>query len=195
VTGVSRDFVTVVSGLPRSGTSLAMQLVAAGGIPPLTDHQRAPDADNPRGYFEFEAVKQLRSDRSWFADARGRSVKIIHMLLTELPDDVPCRVLFMRRDIGEVVRSQRVMLERSGKPGGALTSERLGAVYESQLAGVARWLAGRPAFRVLDVPYAGLIADPVPLIAGIDAFLGGGLDTDAMAGAVDPSLYRNRAGS
>lgn len=192
MTAPARDFVTVVSGLPRSGTSLAMQMLQAGGIPAMTDRLRTPDDDNPRGYYEFEPVKLLRSDRSWFADARGRSVKIIHMLLTELPDDIPCRVLFMRRDLGEVVRSQKIMLERSGKPGGALTPERLGAVYESQLAGVARWLAARPAFSVLDVAYAGLVTNPGPVIAEMDAFLGGGLDTGAMGRAVDPALYRNR---
>jgi hypothetical protein len=192
VTVPGRDFVTVVSGLPRSGTSLAMQMLAAGGIEPLTDRARTPDDNNPRGYLEYEPVKHLKADRAWFAGAKGRSVKIIHALLTELPDDVPCRVLFMRRDLGEVVRSQRVMLERSGRTGGGLTPERLVAVYEAQLAGVARWLAERPSFRVLDVPYADLVRAPEPVVATIDAFLGGGLDTGAMADAVDPDLYRNR---
>lgn len=192
MTGV-RDFVTVVSGLPRSGTSLAMQMLAAGGIPPMTDHERTPDPDNPRGYFEFERVKQLRTDKAWLNEAAGRAVKVIHMLLTELPHDRDYRVVFMRRDVGEVVRSQRVMLERAGRPGGALTPERLAAIYEQQIASTARWLAERPRFRVLDVPYAGLVADPAAWTTSLNTFLGGDLNTTAMAGAVDAGLYRNRA--
>lgn len=186
-----RDFVTVVSGLPRSGTSLAMQMLAAGGIPPMTDHERAADHDNPRGYFEFERVKQLRTDKAWLDEAAGRAVKVIHLLLTELPDDRDYRVVFMRRDVAEVVRSQRVMLERAGRAGGALTPERLGAVYEQQLGATARWLAERRRFRVLGVPYAGVIADPNAWTGPLNEFLGGDLDTAAMAEAVDPKLYRN----
>jgi hypothetical protein len=189
----ARDFITVVSGLPRSGTSLAMQMLAAGGIPPMTDHERTPDPDNPKGYFEYERVKHLRTDKAWLDDAAGRAVKVIHMLLTELPADRDYRVVFMRRDVGEVVRSQRVMLERSGRAGGALTADRLRAIYEQQLATTARWLAERPRFRVLDVPYAGLIADPNAWSESLSGFLGGDLDASAMAGAVDANLYRNRA--
>jgi hypothetical protein len=114
-------------------------------------------------------------------------------LLTELPNDRDYRVVFMRRDVGEVVRSQRVMLERAGRAGGALTPDRLRAIYEQQLAATARWLAERPRFRVLEVPYAALIADPSAWSGSLNQFLGGDLDTSAMAGAVDANLYRNRA--
>lgn len=184
--------IVVVTGLPRSGTSLAMQMLAAGGVPPMTDGERRPDDDNPRGYYEFERVKQLRTDKAWLDQAAGRAVKIIHMLLTELPDDRPYAVMFMRRDIGEVVRSQSVMLSRSGRAGGAIPPERLAAVYEQQLAGVDRWLAARPCFRVLDVPYAGLVADPKSWAARVRELVGRDLDLSAMTAAVDPSLYRNR---
>ena len=189
----TRDYVTVVSGLPRSGTSLAMQMLEAGGVPALTDRVRTPDDDNPRGYFEFERVKHLRTDKAWLDGAAGKAVKIIHALLTELPDGREYRVLFMRRDPGEVVRSQAAMLARSGRSGAGLAPERLAAVYAQQLAGVERWMAGRPALAALDVPYAGLVAEPVAWAERINAFLGGGLDTGAMAAAVDPALYRNRA--
>ena len=185
--------VTVVSGLPRSGTSLAMQMIHAGGMPAVTDGQRTSDDDNPRGYFEFERVKQLRSDKAWLDDAAGKVVKIIHLLLTELPDDRPYRVVFMRRDLREVVKSQSTMLARSGRAGGGLPPERLMAVYEQQLKAVEGWLAARPAFAVLDVPYAGLVADPGSWVPRLNAFLGGGLDERAMRAAVDPGLHRNRA--
>jgi len=188
-----RDFVTIVSGLPRSGTSMAMQMIVAGGIPPVTDGLRAADADNPRGYFEFERVKQLRTDKAWLDDARGHVVKVIHMLVTELPDDRPYRVVFLDRDLREVVKSQSTMLARNAKAGGALAPERLMAVYEAQLRQVHAWLAARQNFSVLPVKHADLIRDAAREARAINAFLGDGLDEAAMAAAVDPSLHRNRA--
>lgn len=186
--------VIVVSGLPRSGTSLAMQMIHAGGIEAVTDGRRASDEDNPRGYFEFERVKQLRSDKSWLDGAEGKVVKVIHLLLAELPDDRPYRVVFMQRDLGEVVRSQAAMLARSGRAGGQLAPERLMAVYSQQLAAVDAWLAARPNFGVLRVPYARMVADPAAHAAAVNAFLGGTLDEARMRAAVDPSLHRNRSG-
>jgi hypothetical protein len=108
------DFITVVSGLPRSGTSLMMQMLAAGGLPPLTDNLRDADESNPRGYFEFDPVKRLRSDRSWLDQARGHAVKIIHVLVRELPADgqFHYRLLLMKRPMEEILASQRALLER-----------------------------------------------------------------------------------
>jgi hypothetical protein len=185
--------VTVVSGLPRSGTSLAMQMIHAGGIPALTDGQRTSDDSNPRGYFELERVKQLKQDKSWLDDAAGKVVKVIHLLLAELPDDRPYRVVFMQRDLREVVQSQATMLARSGRAGGQLAPERLIAVYEQQLKTVEQWLAARPNFSVLRVPYAQLVSDPSGVVPTVNAFLGGTLDEARMRAAVDPGLHRNRA--
>jgi hypothetical protein len=185
--------VTVVSGLPRSGTSLAMQMIHAGGIPALTDGQRTSDDSNPRGYFELERVKQLKQDKSWLDEAAGKVVKVIHLLLAELPDDRPYRVVFMQRDLREVVQSQATMLARSGRTGGQLPPERLIAVYEQQLKTVEQWLAARPNFSVLRVPYAQLVSDPAGVVPTVNAFLGGTLDEARMRAAVDPGLHRNRA--
>ena len=185
--------VTVVSGLPRSGTSLAMQMIHAGGIPALTDGQRTSDDSNPRGYFELERVKQLKQDKSWLDDAAGKVVKVIHLLLAELPDDRHYRVVFMQRDLREVVQSQATMLARSGRAGGQLPPERLIAVYEQQLKTVEQWLAARPNFSVLRVPYAQLVSDPSGVVPTVNAFLGGTLDEARMRAAVDPGLHRNRA--
>jgi hypothetical protein len=187
-----REPVFVVSGLPRSGTSLAMQMLHAGGIPAVTDGERASDDDNPRGYFEFERVKQLRTDTSWLDDAAGKAVKVIHLLLQHLPDDRPYRVLFMDRDLREVVRSQSVMLERSGRAGGGLAPDRLMAVYRQQLDATMAWLAARPNFQVLSVPYARLVSEPAPVVDAIARFTGRPLDRERMLSAVDPGLYRNR---
>jgi hypothetical protein len=192
-----RDFTTIVSGLPRSGTSMAMQMIVAGGIAPLTDGVRTADDDNPRGYFEFERVKSLRTDKAWLDDARGKVVKVIHMLVPELPDDRTYRVVFLDRDVREVVKSQSTMLSRSGKSGGGLPPDRLAAVYTQQLAQVHAWLAARPNFSVLAVRHADLIHDARTQAARFAEFLqasnGLTLDIDAMSGAVDPSLHRNRA--
>lgn len=188
-----REPVYVVSGLPRSGTSLAMQMLHAGGIPAVTDGLRTQDDDNPRGYFEFERVKQLRTDKAWLDDAAGKAVKVIHLLLMELPDDRPYRVIFMQRDLREVVRSQSTMLARSGRAGGGLPPERLIAVYEQQLKAVDAWLAARQGFEVMRVPYAELVQDPGTWVPRVAGFLGRALDVPAMQAAVDPALHRNRS--
>ena len=194
----SLPWITVVSGLPRSGTSLMMQCLAAGGLPPLTDAQRAADASNPRGYLELEAVKRLKADRSWLPQARGRAVKIIHLLLPELAAAADAgageefRVVMMRRPVEEVVASQRAMLARQGKPAAAVPDATLGKLFTEQMERVERLLAVRAEFRVCTVPYPALVADPAGEAARVNAFLGSGLDEGAMAGAVDPALYREK---
>jgi hypothetical protein len=189
--------IVVVSGLPRSGTSLMMQMLAAGGLPALTDGQRTPDTDNPRGYQELERVKQLKSDTSWLDGAGGHAVKIIHLLLMDLPVTHQYDVLFMERDMDEVLASQATMLARSGRAGAGLPPERLAAVYQSQLATVRQWLSDRACFRVHPVRYAELVARPSETVTAVRNFLRGGaaLDAAAMVAAVDPSLYRNRRGA
>ena len=138
------DFITVVSGLPRSGTSLMMQMLHAGGLPALTDGLRTADENNLRGYFEYEPVKRLRSDRSWLPQARGHAVKIIHLLLRELPLDgtLQYRIVFMQRPIEEVIASQHSMLAREGKAGADAAV--LKKAFEGQLAQLHAWLAQQP---------------------------------------------------
>jgi hypothetical protein len=171
---------------------MAMQMLVAGGLEAVTDALRAPDADNPHGYLEYEPVKQLRADKSWVASASGKAVKVIHLLLPELPEDLDYRVIFMERDVREVVRSQAAMLTRSGKPGGNLAPERMAAMYDAQLKQVFAWVAARPNFRLLRLSHASCIADPAQAAKEINTFLGGRLDEVKMVAAVDPSLHRNR---
>lgn len=191
-----KHFITIVSGLPRSGTSLMMQMLAAGGLPPLTDTLRAADASNPRGYLELEAVKKLKTDRSWLPEARGKAVKVIHLLLPELatPDlaGEQFRVIVMRRPIEEVLASQRAMLARQGKVGASLSDAQLGKMFLDQLERAGRTLAGRTNFEVCTVQYPALVADPAREVARVNTFLGGGLGGTAMAQAVDPSLHREK---
>lgn len=186
------DFVTVVSGLPRSGTSLMMQMLHAGGLPALTDDRRPADENNLRGYFEYEPVKRMRTDRAWLPQARGQAVKIIHLLLRDLLLDgsLQYRIVFMRRPLEEVLASQHAMLKRDGKAGA--DPALLRKVFEGQLATLDSWLAAQPAIRVMTVDYHQVIREPRAVADAVAAFLGLDLDTAAMARAVDPMLHRER---
>lgn len=185
-------FVTIVSGLPRSGTSLMMQMLAAGGMQLLTDGQRVPDHHNPRGYFELEAVKHTRTDHSWLAQAEGKAVKVVHLLLPHLPADREYRVLFMQRDLNEIIASQRAMLQQQGRPVATLSDSKLGEIFEKQLADVRQWLSRNPNFQVLNLQHRDVIEMPLTVAQQIATFLGGELDPRRMAAAVEPSLYRQR---
>lgn len=189
---MAQDFLTIVSGLPRSGTSLMMQMLEAGGLPALTDGVRIADESNPRGYFEFEPVKRLRTDRAWLPQARGHAVKIIHLLLRELPLDASFayRIILMQRPIEEVLASQQTMLQRDGKTGSDPAVLR--RAFESQLAQLDEWLRSRRDIAFLRVAYHRAISEPSPVAEEVREFLGLPLDAAAMARAVDPALYRNR---
>lgn len=192
--------IVVVSGLPRSGTSMMMRMLEAGGVAPLEDGLRAADVSNPKGYFEFEPVKDLeaaRGDVPWLPEARGKAVKIISFLLTWLPEDFNYRVIFMQRDLDEVLASQQQMLARRGEaaetPDGTADATRSREVFQSHLAQVERFMAARPCFETLYVPYGAAVASPEATATAVAHFLGRSMDTAAMARAVEASLYRNRA--
>ena len=186
------DFVTVVSGLPRSGTSMMMRMLEAGGMPVVVDHDRKPDPDNPNGYYEFEPIKALKEDASWVAGAMGHAVKAVYLLLYDLPPQYQYRVVFMRRDLPEVIASQDTMLRRSGSATGNLDATVLARHFETQIRQVDAWLRRQPNFAVLYVKYADIVRDPAAAAEAIAAFLGGTLDAAKMAASVDPTLYRQR---
>jgi len=189
---MAEEFVTVVSGLPRSGTSLMMQMLQAGGMELLTDGQRTPDESNPRGYFEHEAVKHGRNDLSWLEKAGGKAVKVIHLLLLNLPSDQNYRVIFMLRNLDEVIVSQRVMLKQQGRASAALADKTLADIFEKQLTTVRQWLAERPNFHVLYLNHREVITKPSIASSQINDFLGGNLKVADMTIAVSPQLYRQR---
>jgi len=182
----------VVTGVPRSGTSLLMQMLAAGGLPLLCDDSRPADPDNPRGYFELAAVRRTRSDARWVTRAAGRAVKVIHALVPALPPDRPYRVILVRRDLREVVASQEAMLRRRGAAPAGPPPERLAELYAAQLDELVAWLRRTPGFALLEVEHARLLDCPAREAARLAEFLGGGLDCGAMAAAVDPGLHRQR---
>ncbi len=186
--------IIVVSGLPRSGTSMTMKMLEAGGIALVTDEVRLPDEDNPRGYFEFESVKGLaeQDDRSWLAEARGKAVKIISHLLRELPGDYAYRVIFVNRRIQEVIRSQNKMLARRGEELSG-DDQKVTSLFNQHLRLIQPWLRKQPNFSVLDLHYSEVVSDPLLGAAQIARFLKADLDHQKMASVVDPGLYRNRA--
>jgi hypothetical protein len=192
---MDKETITIVSGLPRSGTSMMMKMLAAGGIEPLTDNIRAADDDNPKGYFELERVKQLETDKGWLPEARGKVVKLISALLKHLPAGYEYRVVFMRRRMLEILATQRQMLIRRGEKADSVPDEKMAAMFEKHLAQVENWLSSQPNIRTIYVSYNETLTDPSRQIARISDFLGGGLDLDieAMATVVDQALHRQRS--
>ncbi len=189
----TRDYLSIVSGLPRSGTSMMMRMIDEGGIPALIDHVREADEDNPKGYYEFEAVKRTRKDASWLSESPGKVVKMVHMLLLDMPLNREYRVVFMKRHLEEVVKSQNIMLDRHGKGGTDDDPQAIIKVFQAQMKQVDKWVQDHDNFKILYVDYNEIMNDPKPSVTAINEFLGGDLDTDKMMAVVDPSLYRNRA--
>ena len=187
------DPIIVVSGLPRSGTSMAMKMLAAGGLYTVTDGQRTADEDNPKGYYEDERVMDLAKveDKAWLAEARGKAIKIISFLLKELPANHNYKVVFMRRDIEEILASQQKMLDRRGE-GSDSADDRMAQLFEGDLFR-ARYLMKHGAqFDFIEVSYRQALSDPRSAAKAIRDFVGDGLELEQMVGVVDPQLYRNR---
>ena len=185
--------VVIVSGLPRSGTSMMMKMLEAGGLPVLVDHIREPNTDNPKGYYEFERVKKLpQGDVAWLDDASGKAVKVISQLVMDLPDTHTFRVIMMRRNINEILASQTKMLEHRGEETGAVSNGQMATLFAKHLQKVYTWMDGQPNLTYLDVDYNQALRDPLPISESVNEFLGHALDTEQMAAVVDPSLYRNR---
>ena len=182
-----RNYVTVVTGVPRSGTSLMMQMLQAGGITALTDNRRLPDIHNPNGYFEFEPVKGIARDASWMNAARGKAVKIIYRLLPHLPPDFEYRVVFMERNLGEVFASQSDMLRAHGDAAVEQKEEHVIAAFDEELQQTRRWLSAQPNIRTLFAIYADIISNPAQWSSQLSRFLDG-LEVSAMAAVVDPRL-------
>lgn len=186
--------VLVVSGLPRSGTSMLMQMLAAGGVEILTDQLREADEDNPKGYFEYEAAKKLMRDQSWVGEAKGKALKVVAPLVCSLPAGCKYRIVLIERDCEEILESQAKMIARRGE---AIEDtperrERLRREYARLMARTTDLLRSRPDVHLMVVRHEEILRDPRAAAARINAFAGGTFDEAAMAGAVDLSLHRNR---
>lgn len=189
---MDRETVVIVSGLPRSGTSMMMKMLEAGGLEVLTDNLRTADRDNPRGYYEFERVKQLEHDKSWVADAKGTVVKVISQLLYHLPEDHTYKLVFMRRRMEEMLASQRRMLVRRGEVLDKVSDRQMAQLFRKHLDRVREWLDRQPNFDVIYVSYNEVLRSPLQQARAINRFFDGELDVRAMVDVVDPALYRQR---
>jgi len=188
----------IVSGLPRSGTSLMMQMLEAGGLPPMTDRQRAADVDNPRGYYEWEAIKQIAKKPELLDDEAiaGHAIKCISMLLPSLPAKHQYKVIFMMRPIAEVVASQHAMTNRLGTKGANLDPEQFERGLRAHREEIRRWAKNAAHLELLEIDYPALVQDPAPAITKLAEFLGAESlpNQQSMAAAVDPALHRRRRG-
>ncbi|MBI4793282.1 MAG: sulfotransferase domain-containing protein [Deltaproteobacteria bacterium] len=187
------NVITIVSGLPRSGTSLMMKMLEAGGMSVVMDGVREADVDNPKGYYEYEPAKTIKQDKSWLPGTRGKVFKMVSMLLVELPPDFRYKVIFMRRNIDEVLASQRKMLQRLNKR--VADEDKMRELYAKHLTQIDSWLAGQGNVESMTVLFNNLFQNPQTEIEQITEFLGGRLDAGKMREVIDVTLYRNRAES
>jgi hypothetical protein len=185
--------ITIVSGLPRSGTSMMMKMLAAGGMVVLTDDLRKADKDNPKGYYEFEKVKQIRKDKTWLKEAQDRVVKMVSEFLRHLPRNYDYRIIFMERSMEEILASQRHMHKRRGKPANKAADKKMAALFKKHLKEIKLWLKNQPHIEVIYISYNQVLKDPQSQIKKINQFLDGALDIRAMLKVVDPKLYRQRS--
>lgn len=188
------DAIVVATGLPRSGTSLLMQMLAAAGVPVLVDDVRPPDANNPRGYYEYAPVRSIARDASFLPRARGKAVKVVAPLLAHLPVGERYVVLWIERDLDEVLASQAAMLARGGRASTGGADPQLRTAFERALERARSELARRE-IEVCFVRHADALSSPKQVAEAICAFLGGALDAEAAAESVDRSLHRVRGTS
>nr|MCS5704104.1 hypothetical protein [Acidobacteriota bacterium] len=187
------DDVIVVSGLPRSGTSMMMKMLDAAALSIMTDNERAADEDNPKGYFEYARVKDLKDevDKSWVREARGQVLKVISHLLETLPNENFYRVILVRRDFDEIIASQNKMLERRGEENQVADST-VKEAYIRHLVDIRYMVRRRPNFEMIEVQFMQAMEAPRIFATDVNKFLGGNLDVESMMAVVDLELYRNR---
>ncbi len=186
------ETITVVSGLPRSGTSMMMKMLEAGGMEIMTDNLRIADEDNPKGYFEFEVVKELENNKSWLLDAQGKVVKIISQLLKYLSPGYTYKIIFMRRRMEEVLASQKQMLIRRGEPTDTISDEKMAKMFQIHLMQIESWLEKQSNINVCYLHYRDVLDNPAENADKILSFLGIKLDKSKMTNVVDKSLHRQR---
>ena len=189
---MSLDQTIIVSGLPRSGTSMMMRMLEAGGIEILTDGERKANADNPNGYYELEVVKRMSENKEWLKNSSGKAVKVISQLLKALPANYHYKVIFMRRNMQEILASQKQMLIRRGQPTDRASDTELAALFHKHLEDIEKWLAQQDNFDVMYVSYNEILKNPKVYAKKIQTFLGNGVSAEKMLAVVDRDLYRQK---
>ncbi|MCE7743074.1 MAG: sulfotransferase family protein [Candidatus Heimdallarchaeota archaeon] len=186
--------ITIVSGLPRSGTSMMMSMLEAGGLKLLVDNERKADDDNPKGYFEWERVKKLpEGDISWVEKAEGKVVKAVSYFLNHFPPNFEYQVIFMERSYDEILKSQKVMMERRGEEAKRREDKTMAEYFKSHIKKTKEWLSLQPNFYVIYVSYKQVLENPTEYAQKINEFLEAELKEDKMVKVVDGKLYRQRS--
>lgn len=183
------DQITIVSGLPRSGTSLMMQMLTKGGIEPLTDKVRQADKSNPKGYFEYSPVMSIHKDNSWLDKGKNKSVKIVAPLLKHLDTKFRYKIIFMQRNLNEIIKSQHIM---AGKASDILPIKLYNS-YVKLLEDIDDWKENEPGVEIIYIDYKEVLDNPEENASLVEKFVGKSLDKDAMASCIDKKLYRNRS--
>lgn len=186
------DEIIIVSGLPRTGTSMMMKMLEKGGIEVVTDGVREANVDNPKGYYEYEKVKKIKEDSGWLSGIKGKAVKMVSKLLLDLPEDYQYKIIFMERNIKEVLISQRKMLKRLNKPKPEVDDATMGQYYKKHLIEVKNWLESEKNIDYLSVSYNEVVEYPLRKSQKINDFLNGRLNIEKMASVIDKNLYRNK---
>jgi hypothetical protein len=165
------NFITIVSGLPRSGTSMMMQILESGGMEVITDNIRKANEDNPLGYYEYERVKKIKDDTGWLKETRGKAFKMISQLLYDLPSNENYKVIFMKRKMSEILASQSKMLERMGSSKDGISDEKMGEFFDKHLSKIIDWIEGRKYIDVLYIGYNDFLINPDEHIKTLNRFL------------------------
>jgi len=186
------NVITIVSGLPRSGTSMMMQMLEAGGMTVMTDNLRRADDDNPLGYYEIEKVKKIKEDPSWLDNCGGKAFKMVSALLYYLPKDKNYKVIFMKREMEEMLASQKKMLSRLGRVGTDVSDDKISEIFQNHLQEVEYWMKKQDNIDYIQVSYNDVINNPIKNVELVCRFLGGRLDKENMSQVVEKSLYRQR---
>ena len=189
---MSRDYIIVVSGLPRSGTSMMMQILEAGGVEILTDNLRSPDSDNSKGYYEYEKVKNLHKDNYWLKKCQGKTIKIVSNLIKNLRSDMEYKIIFMERDITEVLSSQSKMLKNAGLNDSSSDME-LKNIFLNHIKEIKIWLQNQTHMEILFVNHKDCIYNSEFVCQDILRFLDMNLNYEEMVKVVDVTMYRNRS--
>ncbi|HNA90482.1 MAG TPA: hypothetical protein PK989_14305 [Anaerolineales bacterium] len=189
----SKKMIYVVSGLPRSGTSMMMKMLEAGGLTILTDNIRTADDDNLQGYYELERVKAMKEgDTAWVEEAQGKVIKVISALLEHLPNAYQYKVIFMEREMMEILASQRKMLERRGKPGNPAEDGKFAELYGKHLEKVKNWFIAQSNMDVLYICYNEMVKSPEEYAEKVSIFLDTPLNVQAMSVVPQEQFYRQR---
>ena len=187
------DHVTIVSGFPRSGTSMMMQILQAGGMPVLCDDISRANEHNPRGYLEYSKTRTIVKDSSWIKDAKGMAIKVMAVHLRFIPPEHNYRVIFMRRNVDEIIFSREIMSRKSGRSIAIGVPEFNPEWYNRILNRCSEWMLSQNNIVTYYCDYNDMISNTKEGIDRLNDFLIPNLDTNAMISAVDPKLYRQRA--